>query len=148
MTALALSALAGDWLGEEQIATTRWGQGGPAIGHISARIDLGGRALLQDYREERDGKTSLLVHAVFVAGPEHDQYNLYWFDSYGFTPAVPAPGLWDGKRLTFVRSSMRGQTRHVYELQGEGAFSLKLESSFDSGVVWETVMTGSYRRTS
>lgn len=148
MKALALSALAGDWLGEEQLATTRWGQGGPAFGHISARIDLGGRALVQDYREERDGETLLLVHAVFVAGPEHDQYSLYWFDSYGFAPAVPAPGLWDGKRLTFVRSSSRGQTRHVYELGGEDMFSLKLESSFDGGVSWETVMTGSYRRTS
>ncbi|HEY2624590.1 DUF1579 family protein [Dyella sp. Tek66A03] len=147
MAMLALSALAGDWIGDEQIATTRWGQGGPAVGHIHARLELGGRALVQDYREERDGKTALQVHAVFVAGPEHDQYGLYWFDSYGFTPAVPAPGLWDGQRLTFVRSSSRGQTRHVYELLGEGAFLLKLESSFDSGVSWESVMTGSYRRT-
>jgi hypothetical protein len=147
MTMFALSALAGDWIGDEQIATTRWGQGGPALGYIDARPTLGGRVLVQDYREERDGTTSLQVHAVFVAGPEHDQYSLYWFDSYGFAPAVPAPGLWDGQRLTFVRSSSRGQTRHVYELHGEGAFSLKLESSFDSGVSWETVMTGSYRRT-
>ena len=86
------------------------------------------------------------VETVFVAGPEHDQYALYWFDSYGFTPTLPAPGLWDGQRLAFVRSSSRGQTRHVYELRGEDAFALKLESSFDSGVSWETVMTGSYRR--
>lgn len=146
MTTFALAALAGDWVGEEQIATTRWGEGGAAVGHYRARLELGGRALVQDYRAERDGTTSLQVHAVFVAGPEHDQYGLYWFDSYGFTPTVPAPGLWDGQRLTFVRSSSRGQTRHVYELRGADTFALKLESSFDSGVSWETVMTANYRR--
>ncbi|WP_430390656.1 DUF1579 family protein [Dyella sp. 20L07] len=146
MTAQILSAMAGNWVGDELIATTRWGQGGPAIGHTCARLELGGRILVQDYREERDGNTALQVHAVFVAGPEYDQFNLYWFDSYGFVPVTPAPGLWDGTRLTFVRSSSRGQTRHVYEPQGDGAFSLRLESSFDSGVSWETVMTGMYRR--
>ena len=146
MVAPVLSALAGNWVGDELIATTRWGQGGSATGHIRARPELNGRILVQDYREERDGKTALQVHAVFVAGPEFDQFNLYWFDSYGFVPVTPAPGLWDGARLTFVRSSSRGQTRHVYEPQGSGTFSLKLESSFDSGVSWEPVLTGMYRR--
>ncbi|HET6552021.1 MAG TPA: DUF1579 family protein [Dyella sp.] len=141
-----LEALAGEWSGDEEIATTRWGQGGPATGFIKARIDLGGRALVQDYREERDGKLSLQAHAVFVAGPEHDQYSLYWFDSYGFVPGAPAPGLWDGQRLTFVRSSPRGQTRHIYAFEGEDVLTLRLESSFDGGVSWERVMDGRYRR--
>lgn len=146
MSTDVLTALAGEWHGEEQIATTRWGPGGPASSRISARLELGSRILVQDYREERDGKTSLQVHAVFVAGPEHDQYGLYWFDSYGFAPAQPAPGLWDGRRLSFVRSSSRGQTRHIYELRGDDAFTLTLESSFDGGVSWESVLNGVYRR--
>lgn len=141
-----LAALAGAWTGDEGMATTRWGHGGPAKGFISARIDLGGRALVQDYRQERDGKTSLQAHAVFVAGPEHDQCSLYWFDSYGFVPGSPAPGLWDGQRFTFVRSSPRGQTRHIYALEGADVFTLRLESSFDGGVSWERVMDGRYRR--
>lgn len=141
-----LEALAGEWIGEEDIATTRWGQGGSAKGFINARIDLGGRALVQDYREERDGKIVLQAHAVFVAGPEHDQFSLYWFDSFGFVPGAAAPGLWDGRCLTFVRSSPRGQTRHIYGLEGEGGFTLRLESSFDGGVRWERVMDGRYRR--
>jgi len=85
------NALAGDWTGDEEIATTRWGQGGPAKGFIQARIDLGGRALVQDYREERDGKLTLQAHAVFVTGPDHDQCSLYWFDSYGFVPGGSSP---------------------------------------------------------
>lgn len=141
-----LDALAGEWEGDEEIATTRWGKGGPAKGFIQAQMDLGGRALVQDYREVRDGKIAMQAHAVFVAGPEHDQFSLYWFDSYGFVPGVPAPGLWDGQRFAFVRSSSRGQTRHVYALEGADVFTLRLESSFDGGVSWERVMDGRYRR--
>ena len=113
---------------------------------MSARFDLGGRKLLQDYREERDGKPSLQAHAVFVAGVEPGEYALYWFDSYGFTPTQPALGHWDGSRLVFLRSSSRGQTRHIYELSDDGSYRLTLESSFDGGVNWEKVMHGEYRR--
>ena len=144
-TTHALGLLAGEWEGEETLATTRWGEGGEACAHVSARLDLGGRALLMDYREERDGGPALQAHAVFTAGPGHDEYALYWFDSYGFVPAQPAPGHWDGERLVFLRSSPRGQTRHTYTFRGD-AFALTLESSFD-GVRWEPVMQGSYRRT-
>lgn len=141
-----LAALAGEWTGDETIATTRWGQGGPAVARIHARFDLGGKVLLLDYREERDGKASLQAHAVFAAGQEPGEYALYWFDSYGFTPSQPAPGHWDGKRLVFLRSSQRGQTRHIYEWVAEGIYRLTLESSFDAGVNWERVMEGEYRR--
>jgi hypothetical protein len=146
MSTHMLAALAGEWVGDEQIATTRWGPGGAATGHISARLELGGRVLVQDYREEREGKVSLQVHAMFTAGPEHDQYSLYWFDSYGFIPSAPATGLWDGQRLSFVRSSARGQTRHVYVPDGQDHFGLTLQSSFDGGVSWETVLTADYHR--
>jgi hypothetical protein len=141
----ALERLAGEWQGEETIATTRWGEGGPARGHFSARLDLGGRALLMDYREERNAQPALQVHAVFTVSPGHDEYALHWFDSYGFIPAQPAPGRWDGERLVFLRSSPRGQTRHTYAF-GDGTCELVLESSFDGGERWEAVMHGSYRR--
>jgi hypothetical protein len=141
-----LAALAGEWKSDETIATTRWGQGGPALGYVSARFDLGGKALLLDYHQERDGKLALQAHAVFVAGLEPGEYALYWFDSYGFVPSQPAAGHWDGKRLVFLRTSSRGQTRHGYEWVTEGVYRLTLESSFDGGVNWEMVMQGEYRR--
>ena len=143
-----LAALAGDWIGDETIATTRWGQGGAALGRVKARFELAGKALLLDYRQERDGKPALQAHAVFVAGQEPGEYALYWFDSYGFAPAQPATGHWDGRRLVFLRTSQRGQTRHIYEFVTEGAYRLVLESSFDGGVNWERVMEGEYRRVS
>ena len=141
-----LAALAGEWVGDESIATTRWGKGGPAMGRVHARFDLCGKVLLLDYREERDGKGALQAHAVFVAGQEPGEYALYWFDSYGFTPSQPATGHWDGKRLVFLRTSQRGQTRHIYEWVEDGIYRLVLESSFDGGVNWERVMEGEYRR--
>ncbi|SFS18445.1 Protein of unknown function [Dyella sp. OK004] len=142
----ALGFLIGQWQGEEQIATTRWGPGGLATATVDARLELGGKAIVLDYRETRDGQPALQAHALIVAGPEHDQFGLYWFDSFGFVPAAAAPGYWDGQRLVFLRSSPRGQTRHIYVPEGEGAYRLTLESSFDGGVHWEPVLTGSYRR--
>lgn len=141
-----LAAFTGEWLGDEIIASTRWGAGGAAVGRMSARFDLGAKVLVQDYREERDGKLALQAHAIFMAGAEPGEYAMYWFDSYGFAPAQPATGHWDGKRLVFLRSSARGQTRHSYEWPAEGMCQLTLESSFDGGVSWETVMQGEYRR--
>ena len=142
----ALAALSGGWIGDETIMTTRWGQGGPATGRVYARFDLGGKVLLLDYGQERDGKLALQAHAVLVAQAEPGEYALYWFDSYGFTPSQPATGHWDGKRLVFLRTSQRGQTRHIYEWAGDGLYRLVLESSFDGGVRWERVMEGEYRR--
>ncbi|WP_266170174.1 DUF1579 domain-containing protein [Dyella subtropica] len=142
----ALQFLVGRWQGEEQIASTRWGQGGPAVSSVVARMELGGKALVLDYDEQRDGQPALKAHAVFVAGTEHDQFDMYWFDSYGFVPAAAAPGHWDGLRLVFLRSSPRGQTRHIYQPRGYDAYKLTLESSFDGGIHWEPVLTGRYRR--
>ena len=62
----------------------------------------------------------------FTAGPI--EYNVAWI------------------LLTFLRSSPRGQTRHVYTPQADGGYALTLESSFDGGVQWEPVMSGRYRR--
>ena len=141
-----LSMFAGEWIGDESIADTRWGAGGSASSNLSARFELGGKVLLMDYRSERDGKPALQAHAVFVAGPEYAQYQMHWFDSYGFVPAAPAMGHWDGQVLIFLRSSSRGQTRHIYLPEGPHVYRLTLESSFDGGIHWDAVMTGTYRR--
>jgi len=142
----ALAALSGEWSGEETIMASRWGEGGAASGRVQARFDLGGKVLLLDYRQERDGRPALQAHAVLVAHAEPGEYALYWFDSYGFTPSQPATGHWDGRRLVFLRTSQRGQTRHIYEWVTDGLYRLVLESSFDAGVHWERVMEGEYRR--
>ena len=137
--------LAGPWEGEEQIAATRWGPAGTARGFIDARIELDGHLLVQDYREERDGKPALQVHAVFVAEAD-GRVSLYWFDSYGFVPEQPATGAWEDGRLVIVRRSPRGQTRHVYTPLDAHSYRLELASSFDQGASWEPVLDAIYRR--
>lgn len=141
-----LISFEGAWEGDETIATTRWGEGGPALAQITARLALGGKVLLMDYRQTRGGQPALQAHAVFTEGTDPGDLALHWFDSYGFVPAQPAPGQREGDRLVFVRSSSRGQTRHIYHWLGNDEFTLMLESSFDGGASWEEVMQGSYRR--
>jgi len=48
-----LSALAGEWNGEEVVQPSRWTAGGPAISHVVARMDLNGFYLIQDTRQMR-----------------------------------------------------------------------------------------------
>lgn len=137
--------MVGRWEGEERIFATRWGPAGSARGVIDARIQLGGRLLVQEYRAERDGQLVLQAHAVFVAEPGR-RVALYWFDSYGFVPQEPAPGEWLGETLEVVRRSPRGQTRHRYTPLEAGSFRLELASSFDQGESWESVMQATYQR--
>lgn len=143
-----LEWFAGDWTGEEDIAPSKWGEGGRATASISARLDLNGRVLVQDYSAQRDGNPWLKAHAVMTFDEQTSACSLYWFDSLGFTPAEPAPGQWDGEALRFVRASPRGQTRHTYLASGPRAYELILESSFDAGVNWVPVMKGRYSRVS
>ncbi|AND67631.1 hypothetical protein ATSB10_01770 [Dyella thiooxydans] len=141
----AWQRMAGRWEGEERISATRWGPAGLARGFIEARIELGGRVLVQDYRQQRDGHPALQVHAVFATGADH-RVALYWFDSYGFVPQEPAGGAWQDGMLVIVRRSPRGETRHRYTLQDAKCFRLELASSFDQGANWEPVMEATYHR--
>lgn len=141
-----LKMLAGEWVGEETIAASKWGPGGKAAARISARLDLGGRALIQDYSAERDSKPWLSAHAVFAFDEASPAYKLYWFDSFGFLPTLPAPGRWEGDALIFIRSSPRGMTRHTYVFPEPQKYRLILESSFDGGTTWLPVTEGHYSK--
>lgn len=139
-----LRFFAGDWVGEEDIAASKWGAGGRASSLISARLDFDGRVLIQDYSAQRDGKAWFKAHAVIALDQSGPCLSLHWFDSMGFIPGAPASGEWDGKALRFVRSSPRGQARHTYIPSGPESYELILESSFDSGATWTPVMKGRY----
>jgi len=141
-----LELLAGDWAGDEEIASSKWGEGGMASASISAHLDFDGRVLIQDYSAQRDGKLWFKAHAVIAIDQQTSSLSLHWFDSMGFVPAAPAPGEWDGRALRFVRSSPRGQSRHTYIPNAPDSYELILESSFDEGASWVLVMTGRYSR--
>lgn len=141
-----LHAFAGEWIGEEQLAPSRWSAGGPATARVSAHVALEGFYLVQDYSEAVDGRPTIQVHAVFAWDEEQRQVLLYWFDSYGFAPQAPGSGQWDGDTLVLTRTSSRGMARHSYRFEGVDSYHLKLENSFDGGQTWQPVMNGVYRR--
>lgn len=108
-----LELFAGEWAGDEEIAPSKWGEGGSARASITARVDFDGGMMVHDYRAQREGKPWLKVHAVITYDGQSSSFGLFWFDSLGYTPAEPAAGTWDGTSLCFVRSSPRGQARHI-----------------------------------
>ncbi len=111
-----LAVFAGEWDGEEMVFPSRWTAGGPATSHVTARMDLNGFYLIQDTRQMRDGKESFATHGVFTYDREDRLYKLFWHDSLGYYPPSPASGGWVGKTLTLVRGSLRGNARHLYEV--------------------------------
>ncbi len=53
-----LHAFLGEWEGEEKLSPSPWGPGGTAHGRSICRLDLDGFFVIQDYVEEKDGRTS------------------------------------------------------------------------------------------
>ena len=140
-----LAAFAGEWSGEEMVYPSRWTAGGPAVSHVTARIDLNGFYLIQDTRQTRDGQETFATHGVFTYDREDRLYKLFWHDSLGYYPPSPASGGWSGKTLILVRGSLRGNARHVYEIIDDNSYSMKIQFSSDAEG-WADVLTGVYRR--
>lgn len=140
-----LDTFAGTWAGTEKIESSPWGTGGIATGIISARIELAGRALIQDYTQRRNGKISQLAHTVITIGGYENQMRMFWFDDSGVPPR-PAPGFWMGGRLFFLRTSARGQVRHIYMPTSEHSYTYRMENSIDDGQTWQLLMLADYLR--
>src|ERR1700738_2660325 len=111
-----LAAFAGEWSGEETGYSSRWGEGGSATSHVTARSDLNGFYLIQDTRQTRNGGETFASHALFTYDREDRLYKLFWHDSLGYHPPSPASGGWSGKSLILVRGSLRRNARPVYEI--------------------------------
>jgi hypothetical protein len=140
-----LAVFAGEWTGEETVFPSRWDAGGPATAQVVARVDLNGFYLIQDSRQSRGGKESFATHGVFTYDREDRLYKLFWHDSLGYYPPSPASGGWNGKVLTLVRGSLRGNARHVYEVLDDNSYSMKIQYSPDAEG-WADVLTDIYRR--
>ena len=130
--------LLGNWSGVEELSASPWSDTGTARAAMVFKLDLGGTAVVQDYRQVReDGvearerqradlsggrggssplTTELLAHGVLLADPADPAVVLWWlFDSYGQAPE-PARGRWTGSTLELARPSPRGRVHHRFEL--------------------------------
>ena len=83
----------GNWTGVEQLAA-----GGTARAMITFKLDLADRAVLQDYRQVREGGAELSGHGVFLLDPVEGGLLWWFFDSTGIPP-TPLRGLWSGGEL-------------------------------------------------
>ena len=122
--------LLGNWSGVEEQAASRWGPPARTRAALTFKLDLGGAAVVQDYRQVRDygaelsrGRggssplmTELLAHGVFLADESAPEVVLWWlFDSTGQAPQ-PGRGGWAGPVLELTRTTPRGSAQHRFEL--------------------------------
>jgi len=141
-----LKALAGNWIGEEKLYPSPWdAKGGEAASRFQARVDLDGFFVIADYVQERGGRAGYRGHGVFGYDPQQKRYTMHWFDSMGSGTPAPAPGKWEGSRLTFEGSHPMGRSRYTYDFEGESSYAFTIESSQD-GKSWSKFLEGKYTR--
>ena len=140
-----LMRLAGRWAGDEVLAPSPWGPGGPAHGATTLRVDLDGMALVQEYEETKDGQPVFHGHGVFVIDPHGSDVLWWWFDSMGFPPDGPARGRWDGDVLLFEKSTPMGDSRYRYEFFGD-RYTFSLANKFPGQPDFTEMMRGDYAR--
>ena len=144
---MPMARLVGTWTGVERVAPSPWDRrGGEASARSSSRLDLGGRFLLCDYVQQRDGVVIYRGHGVYGWDAASGTQTMWWFDSQGGAFDAPATGSWQGdERLVFERRTRDGRSRYVYELEGPDRYRFAIEVSRD-GTAWERLLEGVYTR--
>jgi uncharacterized protein DUF1579 len=140
-----LAQLAGSWEGEETLHPSPWDPaGGSAKGRYRYEMALEGFYLIGDYEQQRDAEVTFRGHAVIGWNAPHHHYAMYWFDSTGFLPSVPATGPWKDDILVLSHEDPMGHHQYVFHVR-DGEFDMRIENSPD-GNQWTTFMEGTYRR--
>ena len=106
--------LLGSWSGVEEQLASPWAPAAHARAALTFKLDLGGTAVVQDYRQVRDDGGELTAHGVLLADAGVPRTVLWWlFDSYGHVPEV-ARGTWSGQVLELDRPGRGGSARHRF----------------------------------
>jgi len=142
-----LHQLAGTWTGDETLSSSPFGPGGAATGSFTMRVAVDGFFLLQDYVEEKDGRTVYRGHGIFGWDEQHKSYVWYWVDSMGSVPAAPSRGHWEEDTLLFEHAPMGDQRgRYTYTFLAADQLRFQIENSRDGGKTWVKFMDGVYKR--
>lgn len=102
--------------------------------------------MVQDYAEEKAGRTVFRGHGVFGWDAKLKTYTWYWCDSMGQPPGEASRGHWQGDTLTFESTQPQGRGRYTFRFEGDDSYHFKIENSFDGGATWVMLMEGTYRR--
>ncbi len=141
----ALSIMAGDWLGKEQVQPSPFDiAGGTAIGHVHNCLGLDGFIIVHDYVQERNGKVSLCAHAIVQWDTLAKQAVMYWFDSFGMPPTT-FRGMLKDNILTLITPQGTGFSRITYDFSKPGSYTYRMEVSID-GTEWYPFTSGDYTR--
>lgn len=129
--------LLGTWTGLERLPV-EGGEPVTARASLVLRLDVGGTAVLQDYRQVRSDGGELTAHGVFRATSEGVDWWL--FDSTAPLPARAAGRFADGALV------LEGEDRR-HRFHGAGD---ELEQQVDrrTPAGWRAVLSGRYRRLS
>ncbi|MGH7149545.1 MAG: DUF1579 family protein [Planctomycetota bacterium] len=140
-----LERLVGNGVGEEKMHPSPFDpKGGTATGRLSNRLALDGFAVVQDYEQERNGAIAFRGHGVFRYDAAEGAYSLHWYDSMGMAPNV-FRGSFEGEVPTLACRAPQKTYRAVFEFQGTGGYSFRMEVSPD-GKAWFPSMEGRYTR--
>lgn len=109
--------LFGHWQGVEQQDASPWGPPSSARAALTFRVDVGGAAMVSDYRRVRTDGSEFYGHGVFLVD-ESSAVTWWSFDSYGLPP-VPGEGGWRDGELVLTQISERGTTVHRFGIDGD-----------------------------
>ena len=109
--------LFGHWQGLEELSASPWGGAGTARAALTFRAEIGGAAVVNDYRQVRDDGSEFLAHGVFLVDPAAG-VSWWLFDSYALPPE-PATGGWCDGELVLSKTTPRGRAEHRFGLDGD-----------------------------
>lgn len=138
--------LLGQWTGQERQEASPWGPATTARASFVFRLDVGGTAVVQDYRQVRADGGEFLGHGVFLAEPGSEQL-LWWFFDSTAQPPVPAGGGWQEGALVLEKVTGRGRARHRFRA-AEDRLDYAVHLRLGSAAEWSPFLTGAYRRIS
>jgi hypothetical protein len=142
-----LHKLAGVWVGEEKMNPSPFGPGGTAVGRYNSRVDIDGFFVIQDYVQEKDGKTLYRGHGIFGWDEERKTFTWYWIDSMGVVPPSPSRGQWAGDTLTFEHDPLgERRGRYTFRFASDTQLAFKIENSQDGGKSWQLFLEATYKK--
>ena len=109
--------LFGHWQGAEEQLESPWGPATTARAALSFRAEVGGAAMVNDYRRGRADGSELYGHGVFLVD-EALRVSWWSFDSTG-RPPVPSAGGWVDGALVLTEATEGGRTEHRYAIDGD-----------------------------
>lgn len=109
--------LFGHWQGTEELFASPWSAAGTARAALTFRAEVGGAAMVNDYRQVRGDGTEFAAHGVFLVDAAAG-VSWWLFDSSALPP-VPATGGWRDGELRLAKTTDRGRAEHRFGLDGE-----------------------------